>query len=98
MEQRKIPNGTQFLQALFYIYFQLQDKAWQHKRVYEFRPAVIESCKKFFNRFRKIYEEVGETELMAQYKKPSKLKLKQSHQLKKKKMMKLYGVYYEKQV
>lgn len=67
MEQRKIPNGTQFLQALFYIYFQLQDKAWQHKRVYEFRPAVIESCKKFFNRFRKIYEEVGETELMNLY-------------------------------
>jgi len=46
---------------LFYIYFQLQDEAWEMKRVKEYRPAAIEAARGFFKRHEVLYE-CGSTE------------------------------------
>lgn len=59
---RKKPQAKMtFLQALFYIYFQLQDEAWEMKRVKEYRPAAIEAARGFFKRHEALYE-CGNTE------------------------------------
>lgn len=59
---RKKPQAKiTFLQALFYIYFQLQDEAWEMKRVKEHRPAAIEATRAFFKRHEKLYD-CGSTE------------------------------------
>lgn len=54
---RKKPQAKMtFLQSLFYIYFQLQDEAWELRRVKEMRPAAIEATRKYFKRHEKLYE------------------------------------------
>ena len=54
---RKKPQAKMtFLQSLFYIYFQLQDEAWELKRVKEHRPAAIKAAGAYFKRHEKLYE------------------------------------------
>lgn len=59
--RRKLPAATTFLQALNYIYFQLQDEAWELNKVKPYRPAVIEAAAKFFKKFEFLYN-AGVTE------------------------------------
>jgi len=54
---RKKPQAKMtFLQSLFYIYFQMQDEAWELRRVKELRPAAIKAAGAYFKRHEKLYE------------------------------------------
>lgn len=67
VHRKKKGAKVQFLQSLFYVYFQLQDEAWELNRIKGFRPDAIKAIAKFYKQNKEMYESVGETELLNFY-------------------------------
>lgn len=65
--KRKKPYAIQFLQSLYYIYFQLQDEAWKLNRVRCYRNDVIVAARKFYNNYKDVFKLSGETERLNLY-------------------------------
>lgn len=59
--------GMNFLKSLYYIYFELQDDAWEFKRVQEFRPQAISKAKEFYNNFKEVFDLTGTNERLNLY-------------------------------